>query len=85
MGMLHATGAEATDRYRISEGTLRGLLPAPGRENTLEIPGHRTSGETLWGLLLAAAVPENMLDFTEERIPVFTSKGLHCLHLNVRS
>lgn len=41
VGMLHATGVEATDRYRIS---LRGLSPAPGRETTLEIAGESRRG-----------------------------------------
>ncbi len=43
---------------------------------------HHTSEETLQGLLPTVGL-ENTLDSTGELLPAFTSKGLHCLHLNV--
>ena len=33
----------------------------------------------------ATTVRSNTLDFTEEQISVFASKGLHCFYLNIRS
>ncbi|XP_042287666.1 tumor necrosis factor receptor superfamily member 14-like [Thunnus maccoyii] len=43
-----------------------------------------TPEETLQGPLLAAGT-EKTLDLAEVQIPAFTSKDLHCLHLNVCS
>ena len=70
-GLLCPGRTERLITHRASPETRR-----PGR--TKRPITHGAPPETL--LEMPAAVTENSLDFTEERISAFTSKGLHRFH-----